>query len=203
MAVATLLFGFILVGYFGRAQALPIGSIILAHNDFTGVVTNVSFDGNNTHQGGVIAGDTFTGSYVLGVDPNYDGCYVIDSYFSYQGINTNYSVYITAGRSNGMWSTLSVDQNNLAFSWNNAFRDGGLESTYFNEIISGDNGYFSCSIENYATENLSLLGQMNWMQDGGDVTIQFAVAPVPEPATLFLFSTGLLGIIGQKKRRWL
>ena len=72
---------------------------------------------------------------------------------------------------------------------------GGEDIVWIDNFqIMGSNIYNSYGFENFTVGSLD--GQDGWIASKGDGT-----APVPEPATMFLFATGLAGLASSRRKR--
>ncbi len=109
-----------------------------------------------------------------------------------------------AGSSNSFTSTNPVVD---ITTWSNNWINGkGRDWTFLNGLDNGFNVTFDGTNTNGATFNGSALGlTIDGSQPGGNFThlgmdlVAEGMAPVPEPGTMILFGTGLLGLIGYRR----
>ncbi len=117
-----------------------------------------------------------------------------DSSFTY--INGNTGEFTANLTSDAIWywyKTTTADgymKNWIKDFWGNAWPD--------------PNGVFSDYYGRYMTGNFRLVGNFednaNGLPQIASATLQYEVANIPEPATMFLFGVGLLGIAGVSRR---
>lgn len=127
---------------------------------------------------------------------DYDAAYLSSSYLEWQS------------SPNDMVVTLSSATNNLAFDFGEFYGSSGLNlsvtldtgdswvvSTVANDYsffgITSDTSFTSLTLN--ADRNYAIMDNLSFAAAGN--------APVPEPATMLLFGTGLAGFAGSKIRR--
>ncbi|MBU0966271.1 MAG: PEP-CTERM sorting domain-containing protein [Proteobacteria bacterium] len=154
------------------------------------------------------ATDTVAGGSLLAQAPGLSGdlsyldSMIWDEFVYDHGSNTVISTYIMIHGSDtwyqssnvlgavGVWNSKAVDFND-ATAWSIA----GGGSASFTDVISNADGLFiSMDTSNWSGTN--------WYESRIDnVVVNGTSAPVPVPATMLLFGTGLAGLVGSRIRR--
>ncbi|MBU1053289.1 MAG: PEP-CTERM sorting domain-containing protein [Proteobacteria bacterium] len=122
----------------------------------------------------------------------YDHSYhtVISTYIMIKSLDTWYQSSNVLGAVGG-WNSKAVDFNN-ANEW--AISGGGGSASFIDVISNADGVFISMDTSNWSGDN--------WYESRIDnVVINGTSAPVPVPATMLLFGTGIAGLAGIRIRR--
>ncbi len=147
-------------------------------------VNNVTFNGNQDLR----ISDIYAGNY------NTSGYYLDNGSDGFSSITFDFTVEVDAfgfnwGASDYSW-TLSAYDNS-----------GTLLETYTMPITSSSNNgdFYGISASAISYAELKLTSNSDWVMIDNFTTA--GNAPVPEPATMLLFGTGLVGLVGMRRRK--
>lgn len=143
---------------------------------------------NSWYVTGADAGASF-GTYVTAVVSIVNGAYP-NSYneFNWSTNENGFVQQLGGGAVDPTGSTLDTNMSPIADGINLALYGATSSAT----------GYYAPSLEE---TDLALLGYLNLsLNDGGEVIVNAVASPVPVPAAVWLMATGLLGVLGIRRK---
>ena len=206
------------VGLLVLGGAGSVGATLITF-EFEGQVNRVDDTVNNIQSGSISVGDYMSGSFTIDTtspDTNPDdpetGSYVMDSSlvdfrFNFNGdslsqTSPDFEFHVVARNTLGDFNqqVIAVAENDFdsIWGWTPEYMIMGI---YNHTSLVLENDYIPTDID------LSQWDGGSWRIAGGGTKLTGSIdvisrtAPVPEPATIFLFGTSLAGLAGSRLRR--
>lgn len=152
-------------------------------------------------------GDLYISSTGWKATQDSSGHYATDDFSSSEGWD-----YVVTQGDTGAWGLYTLDYNKITYTYaptNYVYRENQAWQGGAGTLISSDVDYIynpdgRSLTFGFKTGDLDWMGAVgfHWTMQCGNDTIEggISAAPVPEPATMFLLGTGLVGLAGFRRR---